>query len=176
MTLEELEAHVLNLESDYNQTKGLVGEFEKELAILKGRTDGLEAITLSLQTTPWERNRATVAVVTEYDIREKDNDPIVRRSSKVLKGNAWYNQMVRSANNDTAIFGRINEPYMLIEEDNSNGIYPSINKDVYDLTSVTGKDLAVGNTSIQQNSLVTWGMVSRPEGGTIFHITRQKLK
>jgi hypothetical protein len=171
MTLEELEQYVLNLESNQNTS-----QFEKELAILKGRTDGLEEKVSILEITPWERNRAAVAVVTEYDIREKDNDPIVRRSSKVLKGNAWYNQMVRSANNDTAIFGRINEPYMLIEEDNSNGIYPTINGELYDLTSITGTDLAVGTTRIQQNSLVTWGMISRPEGGTIFHITRQRLK
>jgi hypothetical protein len=172
MTLEELEAYVLGL----TQPSGAIGQFEKELAITRGRVEGLEAKVSYLEITPWERNRAAVAVVTEYDIREKDNDPIVRRSSKVLKGNVWYNQMVRSANNDTAIFGRINEPYMLIEEDNSNGIYPSINSELYDLTSTTGKDLAVGTTHIQQNSLVTWGVVSRPEGGTIFHITRQRLK
>ena len=155
MTLEQLEEYVLGLTSP----GGAIWQLEKELAILRGRTDGLEAKVGELEIMPSRLQRSAVLIIDEYDIETGD----VKKSAKTLKFTGNYEMFRRLSTDNKAIF--VARGSIVFSEDNTTGIWPTINVVETGSLSVTGKDLIMGAAAFNGDTYYNAGILPTNRGG-----------
>jgi len=155
MTLEQLEEYVLALTSP----GGTIWILEKELAILRGRTDGLEAKVGELEIIPSRLQRSAVLIIDEYDIETGD----VKKSAKTLKFTGNYEVFRRLSTDSKAIFAA--RGAIVFSEDNTTGIWPTINVVETGGLSVTGKDLIMGAAAFNGDTYYNSGILPTNRGG-----------
>ena len=155
MTLEELEEYVLGL----TLSGGAISELEKELAVLKGRVDGLEAKTGELEMMPARLQRSAVLVIDEYDIATGD----IKKSAKTIKITGQVEHLGRLSTDNKAIF--VTRVAIVFSEDNTTGIWPTINVVETGGLSVTGKDYVMGAGSFNGDNYYNSGILPTNRGG-----------
>jgi len=160
MTLEELEQFVLDLQID------------KNFAILRGRVDFLDE---NLQEQ-WYRisntNRATTLVVTEYDIRKKNTNPISKRASKVVPGVS--SDRGNFFTTDTATHYASRGEVAVFEESNDTGIYPTREAYNYSPATMDSKNFHIYPVGVHANNLIHSGRIPTFKGAQVI-IVRQKV-
>lgn len=155
MTLEELEEYVLGL----TLSGGAISELEKELAVLKGRVDGLEARTGELEIMPSRLQRSAVLVIDEYDITTGD----IKKSAKTIKVTGNYEMFRRLSSDSKAIF--VARGAIVFSENNTTGIWPTINVVETGDLSVTGKDYIMGAAAFNGDTYYNVGILPTNRGG-----------
>ena len=151
MTLEELEEYVLGL----TLSGGAISELEKELAVLKGRVDGLGY----LEMMPARLQRSAVLVIDEYDIATGD----IKKSAKTIKITGQVEHLGRLSTDNKAIF--VTRVAIVFSEDNTTGIWPTINVVETGGLSVTGKDYIMGAGSFNGDNYYNSGILPTNRGG-----------
>lgn len=168
MTLEELEAYVLELNTQYQSTKRSVAEYEKELAVLKGRTDGLESNIGEMQANQGRVFKTGMLIIDEYDILTGT----ITKTAKNTQCN-FFARFYRHSTDDKAIF-LSQRSGVLFTENNTSGIWPTVNVYSTDATSVTGKDLIVGAGAFDGDNFYSGGQLPTLRGGYLT-ITKQDV-
>jgi hypothetical protein len=173
MTLEELEEYVLNLESDYNNTKGSIAEFEKELAVLKGRTDGLEAKVSELEFNQGAGFSSSLLVINTYDVNTGEITKSVKPQSTNDNAGASRLYRRRLSSDNFAAFVMFQDTIILDNEVN-DGVYETKSIRHYGDTSVTGQDLVLGGSELSTNHYLSFGWLPTPNGKKLI-INKQKI-
>jgi hypothetical protein len=155
MTLEELEEYVLGL----TLSGGAISELEKELAVLRGRVDGLEAKVEELEIMPSRLQRSAVLVIDEYDIETGD----IKKTAKTLKFTGNYEMFRRLSTDSKAIF--VARGAIVFSEDNTTGIWPTINVVETGDLSVTGNDYVMGVPAFNGDTYYNSGILPTNRGG-----------
>ena len=164
-TLEEL---VFDLRDEVDELKRLSGESEKELAILKGRTDGLEARVGEMEANRGRVFKTGMLIIDEYDIATGT----ITKTAKNVQGN-FFARFYRHSTDDKAIF-LSQRSGVLFTENNTSGIWPTVNVYSTDMTSVTGKDYIVGSPAFDGDNFYSAGQQPTLRGG-YFTITKQDV-
>ena len=164
MTLEELEEYVLGL----TLSGGAISELEKELAVLRSRVDGLEARTGEMETNQDRVFQTGMLIIDEYDILTGT----ITKTAKNAQGN-FFARFYRHSTDDKAIF-LSQRSGVLFTENNTSGIWPTVNVYSTDATSVTGKDLIVGAGAFDGDNFYSAGQLPTLRGGYLT-ITKQDV-
>ena len=168
MTLEELEAYVLGLNEQVDDLKKTTGEYEKELAILKGRTDGMETRIGEMEANQGRVFKTGMLIIDEYDILTGT----ITKTAKNAQGN-FFARWFRLSTDDKAIF-LSQRSGVLFNENNTSGIWPTVNVYSTDMTSVTGKDFIVGAGAFDGDNFYSGGQLPTLRGGYLT-ITKQDV-
>lgn len=155
MTLEQLEEYVLGL----TLSGGAISELEKELAILRGRVDDLEVRNGELEIMPVRLQKSAVLVIDEYDIATGD----IKKSAKTIKVTGNYEKFARVSSDNKALF--VARGAIVFSEDNTTGIWPTINVVETGGLSVTGKDYIMGVGSFNGDNYYNSGILPTNRGG-----------
>lgn len=138
-----------------------MSEFEKELAVLRGRVDGLESELSSLQNA--QRAKSSVLIIDEFDI-ETEN---ITKSVKSIRSGVfpWIRFSRLTSNNKALVVSE--EQAVVFDENNTNGIWRTIR--VYDTTFITttGKDLIIGVPHFDGEYYYNVGGYATNEGGRL---------
>lgn len=161
MTLEELEAYVLELNDSYQDTKKTVRDFEKELAVLKGRVDGLDARFGEIEQVPGRLQRSGVLIIDELDIATG----VIKKSAKTIKVTGNFEMFKRLSADTKAIF--VARGAILFSEDNTNGIWPTLNVVETGGLSYTGKDYIMGAPAFNGDTFYNVGILPTQRGGLL---------
>lgn len=190
MTLEELEAYVLSLETNFGATVSQINSelsnlsstldeldaslrnFEKEVAVLKGRVDGMEARVGFLETeiSVTKNVRSALLIIDVYDFRTKT----MKKTIKVCKGPSPPQGLYRKfSGDDVAIFSSAHESFA-IDDDNDTGFFRNLNLRDSGSSSITGKDLIMGRGCYNGRYYNNVG-VFPTEKGSVLIVNRNKL-
>ena len=191
MTLEELEVYVLSLETNFGATVSqinsellnfsstldefdtILGNFEKEVAVLRGRVDGLEAKVgeLENQIPIAKRTKSALLIIDVYDFNTKT----MKKTIKVCKGPSPPNGAIyrRFSGDDVAIFSTSHESFAF-DDDNETGFFRNLNLRDSEQSSITGKELIIGRGCYNGRYYNNVG-VFPTEKGSLFIVNRQKL-
>jgi len=160
MTLEELEEYVLGLNTKVNS-------FEKELAVLKGRVDGLESRLSEVEYNVKSYSFGSVLVIDEINLE----DDVVKRYIKPIQGAASPFGPRRGfySNGDSLIWSSFNSGVML-----KGGQSPKIVKvNNFNVTS-NGKDF-FGGIQLFENYFVNLGHLWT-RNGTFVMVDEQQIE
>ncbi len=136
-----------------------MSEFEKELAVLKGRVDGLEAKVGELEITPARLQRSAVLIIDEYDIETGD----IKKTAKTLKFTGNFEMFRRMSSDNKALF--VARGAIVFSEDNTTGIWPTINVFETGGLSLTGKDYVMGAPAFNGDTYYNAGVLPTKRGG-----------
>jgi hypothetical protein len=164
MTLAELEDYVLNLENNLN---GSISELEKEVAILKGRTDGLEAQLGQIQSYLQIQDLTSLYVIDSYDLNTGD----YYKNIKPITGNFLSSQRIYSSD-DIAIVISAEESIFIRNNENTN--YKTKRIKNYENMSQTGQDLVLGSGYISKTDYINHGFLPTRQGQRLI-INRQPI-
>jgi hypothetical protein len=146
-----------------------MSDFEKELAVLKGRVDGLEAKVGELESSQSKSFQGSVLLVDTYDI----NTGQIVRSAKVIQATQRRNRWTRPRANNAALFVS-HSSAVLFDEENETGNWPLIKVRHFGDTSLTGKDLAIGGGDFDGKNYYNSGFMPSSEG-SIMVINKQMV-
>ena len=163
-----LEEQLDELRDEVDELKRLSGESEKELAVVKGRTDGLETIVEEMEANQGRVFQTGMLIIDEYDIATGT----ITKTAKNVQGN-FFARFYRLSTDDKAIF-LSQRSGVLFTENNTSGIWPTVNVYSTDLTSVTGKDYIVGVAAFDGDNFYSAGQQPTLRGG-YFTITKQDV-
>jgi len=163
-----LEERVDDLRDEVDELKRLSGESEKELATLKGRTDGLEYRVGEMEANQGRVFKTGMLIIDEYDIATGT----ITKTAKNVQGN-FFARFYRHSTDDKAIF-LSQRSGVLFTENNTSGIWPTVNVYSTDATSVTGKDLIVGAPAFDGDNFYSAGQQPTLRGGYLT-ITKQDV-
>jgi hypothetical protein len=170
MTLEELEQYVLDLESDLNET---ISGFEKELAVTKGRTDGLEAKVGELEANQGGAFSSSLIVINTYDVNTGEVTKSVRpQSTNDAPGRSKLFRR-RLSSDKFAAFVMFSDT-IILNNDVNDGVYENNLVRHYGDTSATGRDLVLGGSDLSKNHYLSFGWLPTPNGQNLI-INKQKI-
>ena len=163
-----LEEQVELLSEDVDNLRRIGGEYEKELAILKGRTDGAETRIGEMEANQNRVFQTGMLIIDEYDILTGT----ITKTAKNTQGN-FFARFYRHSTDDKAIF-LSQRSGVLFTENNTSGIWPTVNVYSTDATSVTGKDIIVGAPAFDGDNFYSGGQLPTLRGGYLT-ITKQDV-
>lgn len=144
---------------------------EKELAILKGRTDGLEAKVGEFESSFNKIYHSTVLLVDVYDIENQT----MEKSAKAVRVNNFYNSgLLRSGSNDDSAYFVSDKQFIHFQNSNTSGDWPSKNIIHYGDTSLTGTDLVMG-VSVYDGRFYRNAGIIPTKSGSFFVINKQVI-
>lgn len=142
---------------------------EKELAVLKGRVDGLEAKVGELELSKRSVHYPGVLVIDCYNLETEE----LKKSAKVIHSTWNLNRWRKMSGQNSAIFTSYNSA-VLLENSNESGDYPLIEVRHYGDLSLSGQDLVIGGGSFNGETFYNSGTIPSPEGSYMI-INKQKV-
>jgi hypothetical protein len=144
---------------------------EKDLAVLRGRVDGLEAKVGEIETELREINHSTVLLIDVYDIENQT----MEKSAKAFRLNNVLNGALfrRGSNDDSAYIGS-DKQFIHFQNSNTSGDWPSKNIIHYGDTSLTGTDLVMG-VSVYDGKFYRNAGIIPTKSGSFFVINKQVI-
>jgi hypothetical protein len=174
-TIEERLAHlesVLVTGDDLGPSARL-SELEKELAVLKGRTDGLEAKVGELEARQGYGFLSSLLFIKTLDVNTGEITTSVKpQSTNDTPGSSRLYRRRLSSDEFSAVV-MFNDGIILNNSVN-NGVYETKSIRHYGDTSTTGKDLVLGGSALSKNHYLSFGWVPTPSGQR-FIINKQKI-
>ncbi len=146
-------------------------DFEKELAILKGRVDGIEAEINVLLANQGAGFSSSLLVINTYDVNTGEITKSVKPQPTSNGGSKLGRRMLSSDN--FAAFVMFQDAIILDNEVN-DGIYETKSIRHYGDTSVTGQDLVLGGSELSTNHYLSFGWLPTPNGKKLI-INKQKV-
>lgn len=147
--------------------------FEQEIAILRGRVDGLEATVGNLEANLGAGFKSSLLVINTYDVNTGEIIKSVKpQSTSNGPGQAKFSRKSLSSD-DRAAFVMFNDG-IILDNGVSNGVYETKSIRHYGDTSVTGQDLVLGGSGLSKNHFISQGWVPTPNGQKLI-INKQKI-
>jgi hypothetical protein len=170
MTLEELELYVFALEANYDDK---FTEIEKELAVLKGRVDGLEARLGEIEANQGSGFLPTLVTITTYDIKTKKITESVKSITTNNLPGASKNPQTSVSSNDFAMIASFDES-IILDNNSNNGVYKTKSIKNYGDATFTGKDLVLGSSGLSRKHYLNFGLLPTSAGQRLI-INKQKI-
>lgn len=133
---------------------------EKELAVLKGRVDGLEAKVGELEYQSRKYFQSGVLIIDSMDLSTGE----IIKSAKAIQSTANLNSWRRVSSDNSAMFVSHNSS-ILFDNENNTGNWPLLKVSHFGDTSITGKDIVIGQSDFDGQYYYNSGMIPSPEGG-----------
>lgn len=146
-----------------------MSEFEKELAVLKGRVDGLEQRLGELEYLPRKISSSAVLLIDQYDIESQT----IKKTAKAVQANNASNSGIwsRLSVDDSVIFTAYDQ-LIHIEDSNTSGNWPTKNVKYYTRLTLTGKDYSLYGQAYDGKYFRNPGVIPTAQG-SLFIINRQ---
>jgi hypothetical protein len=144
-------------------------DFEKELAVLKGRIDGLEAKVGEFEASQGRAFNGGVLMIDCYNLTTRE----MKKSAKVIQTTARFNRWNRISGDNSALWVS-HDSAVILENSNESGDYPLIGVRTFGDTSLSGKDLVIGGSNFDGDNFYNFGTVPSPEGSYMI-INRQRV-
>jgi hypothetical protein len=168
-----LEERVDELEALYESLNKTVEDFEKELAITKGRTDGLESKVGELEANQGTPFISSLLVINTYDVNTGEITKSVKpQSTSDGPGNSKLFRNRLSSDNFAALV--MFQDAIILDNDVNDGVYQTKSIRHYGDTSVTGQDLVLGGSELSTNHYLSFGCLPTPNGKKLI-INKQKV-
>jgi hypothetical protein len=163
-----LEERVDELESQVDGLNSLIGDFDREIAILKGRNDGLEAVIVELQSQRSTYALTSLWVVDSYNL----NDSNTLKAVKSLTGN--FLSVPRIWFSDDRLIVSSYQDSFIVDDNNDSGEYPTKRIRQYANNSQTGQDLVLQSNYISKTNLIGFGFLPTSQGQRLI-INKQQI-
>lgn len=145
-------------------------DFEKELAVLKGRVDGLEAKVGEFEALLGRGvslHNSSVLVMDVYDVQTEE----IKKSSKVIRTNRW--SAWRRFSGDNSFVFVSHSSAILFSNSNTTGNWPLLKFTNTGETNPTGKTI-FGAPSYDEKNWRNVGVIPSPQGSW-FVVNKQDL-
>lgn len=146
-----------------------MADFEKELAVLKGRVDGLEAKVGELESSQRSIHYPGVLIIDCYNLATEE----IKKSAKVIHSTMNLNRWRRLSSQNSGLFASYNSA-VILENSNESGDYPLIEVRHYGDLSFTGKELVMGGGYFDGEHFYNHGTIPAAEGSYMI-INKQKI-
>jgi hypothetical protein len=168
-----LEERVDELESQVAGLSDLVFDFEKELAVTKGRTDGLEAKVGEIEANQGAGFSSSLLVINTYDVNTGEITKSVKpQSTNDSPGSSKLGRRRLSSDNFAALV--MFQDAIILDNEVNDGVYKTKSIRHYGDTSVTGQDLVLGGGDLSTNHYLSFGWLPTPNGKKLI-INKQKV-